>query len=238
MVLPSSFLFNAASFERQMSSPPGPGLLTPVLSLSCVYFFNAADCLRYASPAGSTSPRRLPSSACSVVSLVSLVSRLRPEKVLADCARNERQLQSSLAGSEPRSAFLETLAKSALLRFQIELAGSGPSATRHVFDFHPKSECRLHLDQITQRPLHRAGTSEPRVFFVCQILKTLHSMHADISCNQLTSIRSSASPIASACCGRTRRASSMPSFRKTSVGQSLTRKERPRGLPFPSSILK
>ncbi|CAI09159.1 hypothetical protein ebA5335 [Aromatoleum aromaticum EbN1] len=51
------------------------------------------------------------------------------------------------------------------------------------------------------------------------------------------SIRPSASAIASAFAGRTRRATSFPSFRKISVGHSLTPNERPSLRPLPSSTL-
>src|SRR5690606_15385408 len=51
-------------------------------------------------------------------------------------------------------------------------------------------------------------------------------------------LRSSASTMVVLLVGRTRRNSSSPSCRRIKVGQSLTRNERPRARPGPSSIFK
>src|SRR5690606_35602303 len=50
-------------------------------------------------------------------------------------------------------------------------------------------------------------------------------------------ICTSASTIGAVSVGRTRRATSLPDWRKINVGQSFTRYERPSGRPEPSSIL-
>src|SRR5688572_25658578 len=92
-----------------------------------------------------------------------------------------------------------------------------------------------------REPQQRALARADRAVARHELLDLAFGLEGDLAAMAASSVDhvsfSSAARISAASCGRTTRATSLPPFRNTSVGQSFTPNERPSRRPLASAIL-